>query len=56
MKTVIRMVVALGVLGGVTWLLFRFGPEMVDRCRDMMEEPRETHADEVADAVAEAQV
>jgi hypothetical protein len=56
MKTVIRIVVALGVLGGVTWLLFRFGPQMIDRCRDMMEEPGESLADEVAEELAEAQV
>lgn len=50
---VVRIVFALGVLGGVTWLLYRFGPEMIDRCRSMTEEPGETLAEEMADAIDE---
>ena len=53
MKTVIRIVLAFGVLGAAAWLLYRFGPEMMSRCRDMMEEPGETLTDEVADAIEE---
>jgi hypothetical protein len=53
MRTVIRIVFAVGVLGGVTWLLYRFGPEMMSRCRNMREEPGETFGDAVADAIEE---
>jgi hypothetical protein len=53
MKTAVRLVITLGVLGGIAWLLYRFGPKMVDRCQSMMEEPGETFGDEVADAIEE---
>jgi hypothetical protein len=53
MKTVIRIVLALGVLGVAAWLLYRFGPEMMSRCRSMTEEPGETFGDAVADAIEE---
>ena len=53
MKTAIRIVVALGVLGGIAWLLFRFGPEMMNRCQSMMNEQGEPSSETVPDQVAE---
>ncbi len=52
MKTFTRIVFALGVLGGIAWLFYRFGPEMMERCQGMMKE-RETFGDEVTEAIEE---
>lgn len=53
MRKATRIVVALGVLGGVAWLLYRFGPEMMSRCQEKMQEQGEVFGDEVADAIEE---
>ena len=53
MKTAIRIVVALGVLGGIAWLLFRFGPEMMNRCQSMMNDQVEPSSETAPDQVAE---
>lgn len=59
MKTVLRIGFVLGVLAGIGWLVSRFGPEMMEQCRAMMEEQgvepeqiKETVEEELAEAQA----
>jgi hypothetical protein len=52
MKVLMRVVVAFGVLGGIAWVLYRFGPEMMEQCREMMGED-DRFGDEVTETIEE---